>query len=112
MRCSAPPPPVVIANRTVAPPARGVRNMLVVVLLPKSKMRFQLGLAARFTQAANVKLAHDWTRPSGKSTNCAPPAMRTALPMWPPTNVAPLSVPVRPLPEVSVSEVPDVWSAG
>src|SRR5512138_346311 len=41
IRCSAPDPPVVMANRIVEPLV-GTRNILTVVLLPKSKIRRQL----------------------------------------------------------------------
>ena len=52
--CSAPPPPVVIAKRTLLPFAAGVRNMLNVVPVPKSKTRDQARFSVGFTQTEIV----------------------------------------------------------
>src|SRR5512144_2761918 len=49
MRCSPPEPPVVIANLT-PDPLVGVRNMLTLVPVPKSKMRDQLLTVSSLTQ--------------------------------------------------------------
>src|SRR6266508_328535 len=54
MRCSAPDPPVVIAKRMVEPFV-GVRNILTVVPVPKSKIRRQALVVSSLTHVAIVK---------------------------------------------------------
>ena len=67
----SPPPPVVIANR-ISPsvPIRGVRNMLIVVPVPKSKMRCQAPpVFEKSTHIVKVELVKDsMTEPMGNST--------------------------------------------
>src|SRR6476619_5464833 len=71
MRCSPPAPLVVIAKRSLELlPFCGVRNMFVVVLLPKSKIRFQLAEAFSLTHVSKVQLLSVLTIADGKLTYC------------------------------------------
>src|ERR1039458_1670620 len=83
--CSLPPPFVVMANRGVLfQPFCGVRNMFVVVLLPKSKIRLQLETEFRLSQAMMVKLLKAPTMPAGRLTYCCEPDESAN---WPPESV-------------------------
>jgi hypothetical protein len=85
MRCSLPPPPVVIAYRTGPPPALTVRNMLVLVPVPKSHTRAHALTAAGFTHVLIVKSFRPLTTPAGIDTNWATGPNCTALPNTPGT---------------------------
>src|SRR5262245_22509627 len=93
-RCSAALPLVVMANRG-PDPAFTVRNMFVVVLLPKSNTRDQVLMAAGLTQAAIVKLLIPLTIPAGKVTYSVAPERRRALPIRPVTR-GPVAPPLEP----------------
>jgi hypothetical protein len=75
-----------MANRIGFPatPARGVRNMLAVVPVPKSKILAQLAVGeGRLTQALMVKSVRPLTMPVGSETYSPLPLSRTALPSRP-----------------------------
>ena len=69
--CSLPPPLVVMLNRNVPVlPFCGVRNMFVVVPLPKSKIRAQFTVELSRTHATMVKLLKVPTIPAGRFAYC------------------------------------------
>src|SRR5919198_806793 len=94
IRCSAPPPPVVMAKRSGPPPALSVRNMLTVVPVPKSNTRDQALFCDGLTHAETVKSCSPLTMPSGSWTYSPFPDSLTALPTLPATRgpVAPVLV--------------------
>src|SRR5690348_4378216 len=67
-RCSAPLPPVLMANRGRLDPALIVRNMYRLVPVPKSKTRDQVLTAEGRTQVATVKFVSPFTMPLGSDT--------------------------------------------
>src|SRR5215475_8911962 len=83
-RCSPPLPVLVIANRGAAP-ALTVRNMLLVVPEPKSKIRDQVVVTAGLTQVEIVKSFRPLTMPVGRDTYCPEPLRLSALPSLPGT---------------------------
>src|SRR4051794_25816857 len=89
IRCSAPEPPTVMANRGTSPvtPARGVRNMLMPVDWPKSNSRVQLAVEPRLIQVAMVKSVSWLIASWGSVQYCAllVPFRRSALPNLPGT---------------------------
>src|SRR6266516_1099732 len=87
------PLPVVIANRRPAPPPSTVRNMYVLVPVPKSNTRDQVASDDGLTQADTVKSDRPLTIPLGRLTYSPPPLSLTALPILPATRgpVAPLA---------------------
>src|SRR5678816_372997 len=99
--CSPPPPVVVMANRSGVPvtPARGVRNMLTVVPVPKSKARDQFCVPVGFTHMAIVKSVRPFRIPAGMFT------VRFGS--------APLSLIALPKPAWPAERVPTAgWSGG
>ncbi len=109
--CSLLLPEVVMAKRTVPDPESGVRNILTVVPVPKSKMRDQVESVSILTQAAMVKSFSVLTTPVGREAY--PPVRFRALPLTPaPNPAAPESVASFPFPEASASVVPEVALAG
>src|SRR3954452_702397 len=85
IRCSAPPPPVVMAKRSGPPPALSVRNMLAVVPVPKSNTRDQALFCDGLTHAEMVKSCSPLTMLSGSWTYSPFPASWTELPILPAT---------------------------
>src|SRR5258708_25749934 len=67
IRCSPPAPLVVMAKRIGPEPDCGVRNMFVVVPVPRSKMRRQALVEVSLTQVAIVKSFRALTLPAGQA---------------------------------------------
>jgi hypothetical protein len=87
MRCSPAAPLVVIAKRSFEVlPFWGVRNIFVVVLLPKSKIRLQLAVELSLTHVSIVQLLNVLTSVDGKLTYCCEV---DASVNWPLENVPP-----------------------
>src|SRR5918992_5039878 len=111
IRCSAPAPPVVIANRAVPAELCGVRNMEAWVPDPRSKIRDQALTVFSRTHIATVKLPIPSRIPFGSRTCPSEPLRATALPARPAVHeVPPASVAVLPLPVASAAVVPAVSS--
>src|SRR6185369_15259281 len=73
---------VVIAKRSrVVLPFCGVRNMYVVVLLPKSKIRDQPAVELSLTHTSIVKLLKTLTIPGGKTRCCCALEARVSMPL-------------------------------
>src|SRR5438128_1635657 len=90
--------------KRIVEPLVGTRNIFTVVPVPKSKMRAQVARLLTFTQAVMLKSDRPFTMPVGILTNCVPPAILTACPFTPVTNVGPLlSVAFLPLPLLSLA---------
>src|SRR3954453_3904810 len=85
IRCSAPPPPVVMAKRSGPPPALSVRNILAVVPVPKSNTRDQTLFCDGLTNAEMGKSFSPLTMPDGRFTYSPFPDNLTALPILPGT---------------------------
>src|SRR5713101_459917 len=82
---SPPPLGVASAKRSGPPPALSVRNMKLLVPVPKSNTRDQAELADGLTHAEMVKSCSPLTMPFGRFTYSPFPDSLTALPISPGT---------------------------
>ena len=93
IRCSPPAPLVVMAKRTrLVLPFCGVRNIYIVVLLPKSKMRVQLAVEFKLHPCLDGEIGQRADDAGGQARRIA--TKLDASVNWPLENVPPLgSVP-------------------